>query len=71
MYHAMAQVGSHRAFTAEAQGQYYASPCGICGEQNGTGAGFFCTYIGVDFQCHSTVTPHSHYSCDVWDFHVL
>ena len=34
---AMAQVGSRWPFTEEAQVRYYASPCGICGQQNGTG----------------------------------
>jgi hypothetical protein len=57
--HAMAQVDSCWYFTAEAQGWYYASLCGICGEQNGTGTGFFSAYICVYFQCHSTSPPHS------------
>lgn len=57
---AMAQVGSCQPFTAEAHVRYYASPCGICGQQNGTGTGFFSAYISVYFQCHSTSAPHSH-----------
>jgi hypothetical protein len=38
---AMDQVGRRQPFTAEAQVRYYASPCGICGQQNGTGTGLF------------------------------
>jgi hypothetical protein len=39
MDRAMAQVGSRRTFTTEAQGRYYTSLCGIYGEHNGTTTG--------------------------------
>jgi hypothetical protein len=36
----MAQAVSHRPLIAEAQGRARVSPCGIYGEQNGSGTGF-------------------------------
>ena len=53
--HAMAHVGSPRPFTAEAQVRYYVSLCGNCGQQNGTGTGFFFLRI---HQCLLSVSFH-------------
>jgi hypothetical protein len=36
----MAQAVSRRPLTAEARIRFWISPCGICGGQSGTGAGF-------------------------------
>jgi hypothetical protein len=38
---AIAQAVSRRLLSAEARFQFQASTCGICGGQNGTGAGLF------------------------------
>jgi hypothetical protein len=37
---AMAQAVSRRPLTAEARVRSRVSPCGICGDQSGTGTGF-------------------------------
>jgi len=59
--HAIAHVGSHRPFIAEAQVRYYVSTCGICGQQKWhRDRFFFSAYISVYLQCHSTSVPPPH-----------
>jgi hypothetical protein len=43
---AMAQAVSRRPLTAEARVRSRVCPSGICGEQSGTGTGFFPEYFG-------------------------
>jgi hypothetical protein len=52
----MAQAVSRRALAAEAR----VSPCGICGGQSDTGAGFPPSSSGVSCQYHSTMALHIH-----------
>jgi hypothetical protein len=55
----MAQAVSRRPLTAEALFRSRVRPCGICGEQNGTGTGFSpstsvlpCQFYFTDVQLH-------------------
>jgi hypothetical protein len=52
---AMAQVVSRRPLTAEARIRARVNPCGICGGQSGTGAGFSPSSSVFPCQYHYTV----------------
>jgi hypothetical protein len=52
---AMAQVVSRRPLTAEARVRAPVNPCGICGEQSGTGAGF--SPSSSVFPCQYIIPP--------------
>jgi hypothetical protein len=54
---AMAQAASRRPLTAEARLRSRVSPCGICGGQSGTGAGFSPSTSVFPCQFHSTGAP--------------
>ena len=74
MGHTVALTVSHRPLNSEAQVQTQASPCGICGEQSGTGTSFFFEYFSFplsvlfhQYQCYiiihssvSGITQHQH-----------
>jgi hypothetical protein len=53
----MAQAVSRRPVTAEALVRSRVSPCGICGEQNGTGTGFSPRTSVFPCQFHTTGAP--------------
>jgi hypothetical protein len=53
----MAQAVSRRPLTAEARIRSRASPCGICGGQNGTGTGFSPSTSVFPCQFLSTGAP--------------
>jgi hypothetical protein len=57
---AMAQVVSHRPLTAEARVRARVNPCGICGGQSVTGAGFSPISLVFPCQYHSTVALQTH-----------
>lgn len=61
--HAVARVGSRRPFTVEGQVRYYVSTCGICGQQNGTGTGFFSPHTSVF--TYSVIPPVRHPHIDL------
>jgi hypothetical protein len=56
----MAQVFSLRLFTAEAWVRARVRPCGIFGEQSGTGTGFSPTYSIFPSQSHFNIALRSH-----------
>jgi hypothetical protein len=56
----MAQTVNRRPLTAEALFRAPVSPCGICGTQNGTGAGFCQSCSVFPCQYNSTVILHTH-----------
>jgi hypothetical protein len=56
----MAQVVSRRPFTVEARVHARINPCGICGEQNGTGTGFSPSSSVLPCQYHSTFVLQTH-----------
>jgi hypothetical protein len=53
--HAMAQAVSHRPLAKEAWVRARVNPCGICGEQSGTGTGFSPSSSAFPCQYHSTI----------------
>jgi hypothetical protein len=57
----MAQVISHWPLTAEARVRAQVNPCGICGGQSGTGAGFSLEFFSFPLSIyHSTVAVQTH-----------
>jgi hypothetical protein len=56
---AISQVVSSRPLTAEARVRARVNPCGICGGQSGTGAGFSPSSSVFLCQYHSTVALQS------------
>jgi hypothetical protein len=56
----MAQVVSRRPLTAEARVRARVNPCGICGGQSGTRAGFSPSSSVFSCQYHSTVALQTH-----------
>jgi hypothetical protein len=56
---AMAQAVSRWPLTAEAQVRSRVDPCGICGGQIGTGAGFSPSSSVFPCQYHSAIAPYS------------
>jgi hypothetical protein len=54
---AMVQAVNRRPVTAEARVRSLVSPCGICGEQSGTGTGFSPSTLDFPSQFHSTGAP--------------
>jgi hypothetical protein len=57
---AVAQVVSRRPLTPEARIRAWVNPCGICGEQSGTGTGFSPSSSVFPSQYHSTVALQTH-----------
>jgi hypothetical protein len=55
---------NHR--TVEARASTLVSPCGICGEQSGTGAGFSPSSSVFSCQYHSTIALDVHISPGRW-----
>jgi hypothetical protein len=53
----MAQAVSRRPLTAEVRVRSRVSPCGICGEQSGTGTGFLPSTSVFPCQFISTGAP--------------
>jgi hypothetical protein len=64
--HAMAQAVSRQPLTAESRVRARFNPCGICGEQSGTGTGFSPSSSVFPCQYHSTVVLHTHISSGGW-----
>jgi hypothetical protein len=58
----MAQEVRCRPLTLETLLRAWGSPCGICGEQSGTGMGFSPNLFGLPCSYHSTVVLHTHTS---------
>jgi hypothetical protein len=56
---AMAQAVSCWPLTAEARFHAWVSPCGICGEQSGTGTGFSPSSFIYPCNYHSTMALHT------------
>jgi hypothetical protein len=56
----MAEVVSRRPLTAETWVRARVNPCGICGGQSGTGAGFSPSSSVFPCQYHSTVALQTH-----------
>jgi hypothetical protein len=56
----MAQVVSRRPLTAETRVRARFNPCGICGEQNVTGADLSPSSSVFPCQYHSTVAVQTH-----------
>jgi hypothetical protein len=54
----MAQAVSRRPVTGEFRFRARVSPCGVCGEENGTGTGFSPSCSAFPCQYHSTVANH-------------
>jgi hypothetical protein len=59
----MAQIISRRPLTAEAPIRARFNPCGICGGQSGTGAGFFPEFVGFPLSIYIISPSHSHTRC--------
>jgi hypothetical protein len=59
---AIAQKVSRRTLTAEDRIRSCVSPFGICGARSGVGTDFSQSSLAFRFQCHSTVTLHTHMS---------
>jgi hypothetical protein len=57
--HCMVQAVSSLPLTAKARVRARVSPCGIYGEQSGTGTGFCPSYSVIPCQYHSTVVFHT------------
>ena len=55
----MAQKVSRLPLTTEDRVQFRVSPCGICGGQSGTMAGFPPSTSVILYHCHSTNSPRS------------
>jgi hypothetical protein len=63
---AMAQAVSRRPLTAESWVRARVYPCGICGGQSGTGAGFSPSFSVFPCQYNSTVVLCTHISSGGW-----
>jgi hypothetical protein len=57
---AMAQAVSRWPPTAEARVRARVDPCGICGGQSVTGAGYSSSSLVFPWKYHSTIAPYSY-----------